>query len=178
NRLLVEAVDIPRFDRGGNMHPQQGTGSMNDARIIAAAPQMISVVEQTTGLRYRLNNTYTNTLVPNFAYRAAASYVTGTHNFKVGFNRTHGFQETNTTALNPVSYRFNNGVPNQITLESTPRKVRNHEDNDMGVFAQDRWVLDQWTVSLALRYHYFGPRFPEQRLRPGALGATRSPWVP
>ena len=171
NRLLFEAVGMHLFERWGNMHPF--TSVLKDERLLAVAPAMISVVEQTTGLRYRLNDTYTNTLVPNFAYRAAMSYVTGTHNFKVGFNRTHGFQETRTYALNPVSYRFNNGVPNQITLQSTPRELRNNEDNDLGLFVQDRWALNRWTVNLALRYDYFGTSFPDQRIGPGELVPAR-----
>ena len=45
---------------------------------------MISVNDQASGMTYRSAVTFNNTLVPNFAYRAAVSYVTGTHNFKVG----------------------------------------------------------------------------------------------
>ncbi|MBI4263933.1 MAG: TonB-dependent receptor [Acidobacteria bacterium] len=174
NRLLLEAVGMHLFERWGNMHPPRSNGTENDPAVVAIAPQMISVVEQSTGLRYRINNTYNNTLVPNFAYRAAMAYVTGTHNIKVGFNRVHGFQDTTTYALNPVSYRFNNGVPNQITLESTPRPLRNHQDNDLGFYAQDRWTLNRYTVNLALRYDYFGTSFPEQRIGPGPLVPTRN----
>ena len=50
------------------------------------------------------------------------SYVTGTHAFKVGFNRTHGFLEEYQYTMNPVSYRFNNGVPNQITETIGPTR--------------------------------------------------------
>ena len=171
NRLLADAVFMHLFERWGNMHPT--TSAMEDPAILAIAPRMVSVVEQSTGMTYRLLDTYTNTLVPNFAYRAALAYVTGSHNFKVGFNRTHGFQQTRTYAMNPVSYRFNNGVPNQLTLQATPRQVRNHEDNDMGLFAQDRWTFGRYTVGLALRYDYFGTSFPEQRLGPGDLVPAR-----
>ena len=94
---------------------------------------MISVTEQSNGLVYRapaLNNN--NTAVPNFAYRAAMAYVTGSHSFKSGFNRTHGFQETTTYNLNPLAYQFNNGVPNQLTMRANPVTFRNHLDNDLG----------------------------------------------
>ena len=59
---------------------------------------MISVADQATGMMYRsyaatgfggLNNT----IVPNYTYRVAASYITGTHAFKTGWNDTFGYQE-------------------------------------------------------------------------------------
>ena len=96
NRLLVEAVGLHLYERWGFMHPQAPRGSSPEFE--AVAPQMISVTEQSTGLVYRapaLNNN--NTQVPNFAYRAAMAYVTGSHSFKTGFNRTHGYQESRPT---------------------------------------------------------------------------------
>ena len=71
-------------------------------------------------MTYRMWTTFNNTLVPNYAYRAALSYITGTHAFKVGFNRTHGFLSRRTYNFQPFQYRFNNGVPNQITIYATP----------------------------------------------------------
>ena len=174
NRLLFEAVGMHLFERWGNMHPTQGTGSIKDAAIAAIAPQMISVTEQSSGLIYRLFTNYNNTLVPNFAYRAAMAYVTGTHSFKVGFNRTHGFQETGTYSVNPLSYRFNNGVPNQISLRADPFKLLNQEDNDLGLYAQDRWSLNKLTLGLALRYDYFKTSFGDQRIGPGPLVPNRN----
>jgi hypothetical protein len=173
NRLLVEAVGMHLYERWGFMHRESPTGSAPDFEAIA--PQMISVREQSTGLTYRqtaLN--HNNTRVPNYTYRAALAYVTGTHNFKFGFNRIHGFQETRNYNLNPVAYQFNNGVPNLITLRANPVQFRNHQDNDIGFFAQDRWTTDRLTLGLALRYDYFGTSFPEQVVGPAELAPNRS----
>jgi hypothetical protein len=136
---------------------------------------MISVTEQSTGLVYRapaLDNN--NTRVPNFTYRAAMAYVTGTHSFKVGFNRVHGFQETTNYNLNALAYQFNNGVPNQLTMRANPVKFRNHLDNDIGFFAQDKWSLKKATLNLALRYDHFAASFPEQIVGPAELAPTRN----
>src|SRR5690606_22398906 len=130
--------------------------------------------EQTTGLQYRAFTEYSNTTVPNFAYRAAMAYVTGTHSFKVGFNRTHGFQVQRFYSMNPVSYRFNNGVPNQITLQAHPRQLRNELRNDLGFYAQDRWNMDRLTINLAIRYDMFQSGFGEQVIGPGPLVPTRN----
>ena len=135
---------------------------------------MISVTDQASGIQYRLGQTWNNTLVPNFAYRAAVSYVTGTHNFKAGWNLVHGFQETRTYNYQPVSYRFNNGVPNQVTQYATPYKLKNVQDGDMGFFAQDKWSLDRWTLTLGVRYDQFKTSFPEQVIGPSLLDPNRN----
>ena len=140
---------------------------------------MISVTEQSNGLVYRapaLNNN--NTRVPNFAYRAAVAYVTGSHSFKTGFNRTHGYQETTNYNLNPLAFQFNGGVPNQLTMRANPVTSRNHLDNDLGIFAQDKWTLKRTTVNLALRYDHFASSFPEQMVGPAHAGADAEFRVP
>ena len=173
NRLLLEAVGMHLYERWGNMHLRVKGGSLDDPAQETALPQMISVLEQTTNMTYRTWTTYNNTAVPNFSYRAAMSYVTGTHSFKVGFNRTHGFLNVRTYNFQPYQFRFNNRVPNQITLYATPYTSQNHLDNDLGLFAQDRWTMNRFTLNLALRYDYFGSSFPEQHLGPGELVPTR-----
>jgi hypothetical protein len=173
SRLLFEAVGMHLYERWGFMHPQAPRGSSPDFEAIA--PAMISVTEQSTGLVYRApaaNNN--NTRVPNFTYRAAMAYVTGTHSFKVGFNRVHGFQETTNYNLNPLAYQFNNGVPNQLTMRANPVKFRNHLDSDIGFFAQDKWSLRKTTLNLALRYDHFAASFPEQVVGPAPLAPTRN----
>jgi hypothetical protein len=173
SRLLVEAVGMHLFERWGFMHREASTGSAPDFEAIA--PQMISVTEQSSGLVYRqtaLN--HNNTAVPNFTYRAALSYVTGTHNFKFGFNRVHGYQETRNYNLNALAFQFNNGVPNQLTMRANPVKFRNNLDNDIGFFAQDKWALRRTTLNLALRYDHFSASFPEQIVGPAELAPNRN----
>ena len=80
SKLLVEAVGMNL--RAVGIHASTGSpGLVAGVRVIA--PQMISVTEQSSGLVYRapvLNNN--NTRVPNWTYRAAVAYVTGSHSFK------------------------------------------------------------------------------------------------
>jgi hypothetical protein len=173
NKLLVEAVGMHLYERWGFMHPQAPRGSDPDFEDIA--PQMISVTEQSNGLVYRapvLNNN--NTRVPNFAYRAAMAYVTGSHSFKTGFNRTHGYQETTNYNLNPLAFQFNNRSPNRLTMRANPVTFRNHLDNDLGIFAQDKWTLSRTTINLALRYDHFASSFPEQVVGPATLAPNRN----
>jgi hypothetical protein len=134
------------------------------------------VLEQSNpaNLNYRLLTNYNNTAVPSWTYRAAATYVTGSQAIKFGFNRTHGYLDEYQYALNPVSYRFSNGIPNQITERAMPFRSKTNLDNDLGFYLQDRLTLNRWTVQGALRFDYFATSFPEQTVGPAPLTPNRN----
>jgi hypothetical protein len=173
NRLLFEAVGLHLFERWGNMHLRPATGSITDAQA-ATYPQMISVLEQSTNLRYRSNNVYNNTHVPDFTYRAAMSYVTGSHAVKFGFNNTSGRLNEYNYTLQPTSYTFNNGVPNTITEYAYPFRNITNLDRDLGLYIQDRWTMNRVTVNGALRFDNFKTSFPEQVLGPTIMTPSRN----
>ena len=176
NHILLEAVGLHLFERWGNMHYRVNDGSLDDPAIEQALPQMYAILEQGgpyAGLNYGILSNYNNTAVPSYSYRAAMSYVTGSHAIKYGFNRTHGYLDENQYTLNPVAYRFNNGVPNLITERATYR-VKTNLDNDLGFYAQDRWTVGRWTVQGALRFDYFSTSVPEQHLGPEPITPNRN----
>lgn len=48
-------------------------------------------------------------------------------------NYNHGYEyQMNSDNNNPVSYRFNNGIPNQLTLRAWPFDERTDVDHDLG----------------------------------------------
>ena len=172
NKLLLEGVFMHLYERWGDMHLREATGSLTSAQE-ALLGSLIAVQDQTTGLRYRNRETNNNTQVPNFAYRAAASYVTGTHAFKLGFNRTHGFLNEYQYALNPLEYRvvgvwntertqMLSQTPNRVTMHARPFRAISELNNDFGLFLQDRWTMDRLTLSMAGRLDIFQTGFPEQ----------------
>jgi hypothetical protein len=160
------------FERWGNMNLRPSTGSITEAQA-AVIPQLIGVNEQSTGLNYRILTNYNNTAVPSFALRFGASYVTGSHAFKVGWNNTSGYLHENNYVLNPLSYRFNNGVPNRIT-ERTNYIAKTNLDADMGFYAQDRWTVNRLTLQGAIRFDLFRTSFPDQTLGPDELTPNRN----
>ena len=112
------------------------------------------------------------------AVRAAASYITGSHAVKVGWNHTSGYLDESLYQLNDGrSYRFNTvgGVttPNLITMRGN-YDARTNLDHDMGLYAQDRWTMSRLTVSGAIRYDWFQTSFPEQTLGPVPLAPNRN----
>ena len=47
-------------------------------------------------------------------------------------------------------------------------------DNDLGIYAQDRWTMDRITLNLALRFDAFQTSFPEQTVGPAPFVPTRN----
>jgi len=158
NNLLLEAVGLHLFERWGNMHPHQ-TGPLHslsdNATAIANASQLISINDRGYGYTYGLNNSFNNTLVPNYAWRVAGTYVTGTHNVKVGVNGVSGFLAQTQYLLNNMSYEFRNGVPNRVRLDGKPTFDKSEQNADLGVFIQDTITLDRLTIGAAVRYDMF-----------------------
>jgi len=169
SRLLLEGVGMHLFERWGNMD-LRGTdngGSLTDPAQVAARANMISVVEQSNNLTYRNFTTFNNTVVPNYAYRVAGTYVTGTHAIKAGWNDTFGYLNALNYAFNPVSYTFLNGAPTSLTEYIVPYTAKQEENHDFGMFVQDNWKLNRMSITGAIRYDWFKSSFPEQPLGPG-----------
>ena len=93
--------------------------------------------------------------------RFSLTYVTGSHNFKVGtqieelVDNVYQFENQNT------AYRFNNGIPNRITMYADP-SLRMDRAFDVGIYAQDQWTLDRLTLNLGVRLEKHWGYSPDQ----------------
>jgi hypothetical protein len=167
NKLLLEASAIHRVERWGGMHPQEGKAG----NIAALTPGMTSVTDNlnpvTRGaLTYRSAAQFNNSWNWNIHYRAAVSYITGSHNFKVGFNNAYGHHENQiyTNPTTPYSFNFFGGVPQAIVYRITPRTVQVNVNRDMGLFAQEKWTTGRWTLFGGIRFDHFKNSFPAQSI--------------
>jgi len=168
NRLLIEASGIHRVERWGGMHPQVGKLGNID-HLEPGITGISDTSNPITGnvLSYRANtgaNAFNNSWNWNIHYRAAVSYVTGSHTFKVGFNNAFLHYENTNYAdpATPYYYNFTNGAPTGITYRLLPRRVAANVNHDLGIFAQDKWTTGRWTLSGAIRYDSFANSFPAQ----------------
>ncbi len=182
SKLLLEVSGIHRVERWGGMHLQTG----NAGNITALDPRMIGVVDSGLGgFTYRaaaqglgpgsapFNNSWNN----NLHYRAALSYITGSHVVKVGFNNAWGYFDNTVytpNAATPYFYTFNVGVPQAVTLQAAPYTTKVEVDRDLGIFAQDKWTTGRWTVAAGVRFDNFKNSFPAQSLGPTVFTPTRN----
>jgi hypothetical protein len=133
----------------------------------AGSESLIQVQEQSSGLTYRARASDNRNISIQWQYRGSLSYITGAHSFKTGFSNTQASSSMLTYAIGPpLTYRFNNGVPNQFTEFALPSTADSNIDADLGVFAQDKWTRGRMTLSGGLRFDYFKTSFPETTLGP------------
>jgi hypothetical protein len=140
-------------------------------------PDDISILEQSTNFRYGAKGTPRNMPVNDHnrvGQRASMTYVTGSHAFKVGFENEMLIRNSDQfVGGGNVMYRFNFGVPNQITQWATPYTLKERSMANLGIYAQDQWAIKRFTFNLGLRFDYRSDYVPEQR-----VPATPNGWIP
>jgi hypothetical protein len=92
-----------------------------------------------------------------FRQRFSMSYLTASHHIKVGLAVEESLPRPTRTDRGPTpfSYTFRAGVPISLTEFASPTvggelKIR----PDLGLFVQDQWKLDRFTINVGLRYEY------------------------
>jgi len=166
NRLLFEAGWGDYLARYANSAPRVD-GSHNG--------EMISVLEQSPiyggiqNLVYRLHQPlqqgFERHQIGTLAQmHASASYIPGAHNMKFGYqgNISHPSQAYwNVTPF--IQYRFNNGVPNQLTQTGVfPGTIKLQRNILMtSFFAQDTYTRSRLTLQGGVRYDGIGTGYPD-----------------
>jgi hypothetical protein len=120
--------------------------------------------------------------------QASASYVTGAHAMKFGwqndFGNSSNCQYDNTRGL---FYQFSGGVTDAFGRSLTPVSLQMHAlpwcssvhlSADMGIFVQDKWTYKRATINAGVRFDYFKSDFPEQHLGPTVWTPTRDVTIP
>jgi hypothetical protein len=93
-------------------------------------------------------------------WRAAASYVTGAHSLKVGYQAAFQVQKNFQNVGSQLSYVFNNRNPIQYTLRDAPFWSSNRTRFD-AFYIQDQFTRGRLTLQGGLRYEHAWSWFPE-----------------
>ena len=136
---------------------------------------LIRVTEQCTagcaanggipGLVYRSQD-WIDAWQGSYPWRASAWYVTGGHSLKIGYQGTlMTDDQTWFTNNQGLTYRLNNGVPNQLTMAISPYQ-RNSRAAYNAFFAQEQYTLRRLTLQGALRFDNAWSWFPAQQEGP------------
>ena len=143
------------------------------------SPRCIAIVNQTAGFTYRAPTSFDfDDRLPSQTINAAASYVTGSHNAKVGFEIQRGYfwRGDNNDSTGGVWYTANqlaDGTlsPAFVNINAPATGWQDNLNYNLGFFAQDRWTLDRLTVSGGVRLDFLNTS-----TEPFTLGPHR--WLP
>ncbi len=166
NRLLFEvqqsvAVATYRFE----YQPDNGPFAIQNRNL-------------STGWRTVASSTaYADYLSTVWHLNGAVSYVTGSHNFKVGVNHEWGDSRNrlnnraSMSVLTFVDDAAGVAQANAVTVRNTPTTRLDELNADSGLFVQDRWTRDRLTLFGGFRFDYFNASYPDQ-------SAPANPFVP
>ena len=160
NKLLLEAGVGTYLSNWNNREPVG-----NNRALTAVTEQCTAGCAGNGGIQnlvYRGLNTWSADWIGAHTWNAAASYVTGANSMKFGYQGAY-HTDNRAPGGNDMSFRFNNGVPNQLTEQiyyyRSFSRVRYN-----ALFAQDQWTRGRLTLQGALRFDHSWSYYPEQSI--------------
>jgi hypothetical protein len=164
NRLLLEAGFGMYFSRyGGGQVPGLPTEDL--IRVVENCAPSCANNGNIPGLTYRSLNWFSN-INWNNQWHAAASLVTGSHSIKIGYQGALLIDQRKNFGNNQfLQYRFNDAIPDQMTLNINRFGIHQSVRSD-AFYAQEQWTLGRMTLQGAIRYDHAWSYFPEQTVGP------------
>ena len=164
NRVLAEAgfggtyFGVGNFERAPN--PTRGL-----IRVLEQCANGCAANGNIPGIVYRSQD-FSIAHTGSYLWKGSLAYATGTHRLKVGYQHTLMTDDrTWMTNDQHLTYRVNDGVPNQLTQSISPW-VNNARVGWTGLFVQEEWRARRLTVQGALRYDRARSWFPAQQEGP------------
>ena len=137
-----------------------------------------SILELSTNYRYGATTLLTAPIARTgrSAQRFSVSYVTGTHNVKVGMTLEQAFNDESRSRNNTtdgLNYDFLNGRPSRIQYYAQPYFQQERMNAELGLFAQDAWTIKRLTLNLGIRLDYVTMGYPAASLPAGPFVPAR-----
>ena len=98
--------------------------------------------------------------VERFNYNTSLSYVTGSHNVKVGLMSSWGPFLEDLKKNGALRQEYRDGVPVTVRVTNHPTFFR-MSFRDVGAYVQDTWTIDRLTLNLGLRWETFNSNIEE-----------------
>lgn len=170
SRILVEGGFSTNYERYNNnyqpgIYKERGT------------PEWYTTVnkqDQSLGTTYNAGVVQSGQYPDRYALAASMSYVTGSHNIKVGIQDTWGQYRRTRVANGDLRAFFQNGVPAFVHVLNTPLEWKDKLKADLGVFAQDAWTVNRLTINYGVRFEHFAHEIPSETAPAGRFSAARS----
>src|SRR6185436_14525924 len=143
NRLLLDAGFGTNYSHyGGQEMPGNPTRAIPKVQDQCAAPPVNAVPGACAhGIQNILfaSQDWASNQGFVLSWRGAASYVTGAHSMKFGYQAAY--------------HRLNNGVPNLLTMDLKPFRTGQRTRWE-ALYAQEQWTVGRMTLQGALRFDH------------------------
>ncbi len=167
NRLLLEA-GLSSFNSRWSLYPGAGAD-----QSIVSITELIDTPANDIPVPFFTYRSVANPLgndQQHNVWRASASYVSGAHSMKLGYQAAYQVQKQFTVGNpNMVSYTFLGGAPSSLT-QYIPSQFSNRTRFD-AIYAQDQWTVSRFTVQGGIRYEHAWSWYPGDEN--GALTGSR-----
>ena len=158
SKLLLEAAFSQFFS---NWSPTAPAGALDYAPFIPVQERSLAGGVPVPNMVYHGYAGLSNNHQTHNTWRGSLAYVTGTHSMKVGYQAAYEVTDIfGDFATHGLQYRFNAGVPDQITQRITKWQQANRTRWD-AFYVQDQWTRNKLTLQGALRYERAWSFFPE-----------------
>ena len=148
SKLLIETGFSYNRERYDNVYQNGLDQPRNSAAWYAGARKS----DNSTGLLWNASSAQLGNYPDKYNVMAAISYVTGSHNVKVGLQDAWGPYKRWNTANADLYQVYNNDAPLSVTVLNTPLQTGEYLDANLGLYAQDSWRVNRFTINLGLRY--------------------------
>jgi hypothetical protein len=123
------------------------------------------------GLVYRSQD-FSVAHTSSYLWKGSVSYVTGAHSTKAGFQHALMTDDRKwMTNDQNLTYRFDNGVPNQLTQSISPW-INNARAAWRALYLQQKWTRNGLTLQGAVRFDHAWSWFPAQQEGPSRFLQT------
>ena len=104
---------------------------------------------------------------------ASMAYVTGTHNFKFGFQNVWGVDDVLNQRNGDLIANYVNNRPSTVTVFNTPINQKAGIQRDLGIYVQDSWTIKRLTLNPGLRVQWFIASATEVSMPAGVFAPAR-----
>jgi hypothetical protein len=144
-------------------------------KVEALAPG--TATNPVTGYKYAAwdgRTTPANGIDPKkYVISTSATYVTGSHNLKAGFQWGFGSYVLEYDINGDLVQRYRNGLPDVVRVYNTPQRSEEFLNGDVGLYVQDQWTKDRLTVNAGLRTEVFRAQISDQDVAAGRFVPAR-----
>lgn len=157
SQLMLEAGHSQIFeDHAITCQPGNTKTRGTPAWYASAVRRDTDLVTQTTSCSGGQHNEYPR----RFVESTSLSYITGSHNVKVGMQWSWGHEPQTREENADLEQQYKTGKPDNVLIAMSPVVDDVRVRADRGIYGQDTWTVKRLTMNLGVRFEYFNSELP------------------